>query len=232
MHKLKPHILFTTQLTPKKIMGMRSWNVKIESEPFITFEYFIPALWKAKVPEQVDAWIFTSKKAVKAIKPMIKDLEVPEHIFAVGTKTAQKLEDLDLTVTVPDEYNVAALAKKMKDLKLKNAVHFCGNLKASDLSSLLDKKTKLTSIEVYRTKLTGHEVDMDPYDGVVFMSPSAVESFMMQNTVANSMPVFCIGPTTEEAALRAGLENCITPEYSTMDSLLDSIKNHFTDVIS
>jgi len=232
MHKHKPKILFTTQLTPKKIMGLRSWNMKIESEPFITFEYLIPAMWKDKVPEKTDAWIFTSKKAVKAIKPMIKDLKVPEHIFAVGTKTAEKLEDLDLEVTVPDEYNVAALAKTMKDLKLKKVVHFCGNLQASDLSKLLGKKTKLTSIEVYRTKLTGHEVDMDPYDGVVFMSPSAVESFMKQNTVADSMPVFCIGSTTEEAALEAGLESCITPEYSTMESLLDSIKNHFTDVIS
>jgi uroporphyrinogen-III synthase len=184
-------------------------------------------MWISQLPDDMDAWIFTSKKAVKAIKPAIKDLEIPDHIFAVGSKTAEMLEELNLKVTTPDEYNVVSLAKKMQDLELKHVAHFCGNLKAGNLNKLLGKETKLTSVEVYRTKLATHSVNVEDYAGIVFMSPSAVESFSKRNEVNGSTQIFCIGPTTEEAAQEAGLSNCITPEYSTLDSLMESIQTYF-----
>lgn len=199
----------------------------IESTPFITFEYLMPAMWLSKVPKNADAWIFTSKKAVKAIKPMIKDLIIPNHIFAVGSKTAEKLEELGLEVTIPDEYNAIALAGKMKQLELKEVVHFCGNLKAADLSKLLGDSANLNSVEVYRTKQTAHKINTGDFNGIVFMSPSAVESFSEQNSVTENTQVFCIGPTTEQAANEAGMQTCITPEYSTLDSLMESIQTFY-----
>ena len=226
-NQTKPRILFTTQLTKEKLALLNSSGLRVESVPFITFEYVIPAMWISQLPDQVDAWIFTSKKAVKALKPVINDLEIPDHIFAVGAKTAERVEKLNLKVTTPDEYNVAALAKKMKDLQLNNVVHFCGNLKAGDLNKLLGEDTNLTSVEVYRTKRAPHTLNTSNYDGIVFMSPSAVESFSVRNEVATATKIFCIGPTTQEAAHEAGMQNCITPEYSTLDSLTESIQTHF-----
>ncbi|MDZ7805495.1 MAG: uroporphyrinogen-III synthase [Gracilimonas sp.] len=220
----KPRILFTTQLSEERRTQLEDGKLLIESEPFITFEYLMPALWMDKVPESTDAWIFTSKKAVKAVSPKITDLNIPDHIFAVGSKTAEKLQELGLEVTYPKEYNASALAAMMKDLDLKKMVHFCGNLKAADLGKLLSKDAELTSVEVYHTVLTHHKMDdLDDFNAVVFMSPSAVESFSEQNSVSESQKVFCIGPTTEQTANEAGMMNCITPEYSTMDSLMESI---------
>lgn len=227
INQKKPSILFTTQLKKDRLAALQSSGFSLEAVPFITFEYVIPAMWISQLPDQTDAWIFTSKKAVKAIKPAINDMKVPNHIFAVGTKTAEKLEKLNLEVTIPDEYNVAALAKKMKDLNLKNVIHFCGNLKAGDLQKLLGKGTNLTSVEVYRTKLAPHTLNISNYDGIVFMSPSAVESFSKHNDVDGKAKVFCIGTTTQEAAKEAGFKNCITPEYSTLDSLTESIQTYF-----
>jgi uroporphyrinogen-III synthase len=129
----KPCILFTIQLSEEKRTLLEDGRLLIESEPFITFEYLMPSLWMDKVPENTDAWIFTSKKAVKAVSPKIDELNKPDHIFAVGSKTAEKLEDLGLKVTYPEDFNAFALARMMQDLDLKNVVHFCGNLKAADL---------------------------------------------------------------------------------------------------
>lgn len=228
MMNSKPRIVFTTQLSEEKRGMLENGRFLIESEPFITFEYLMPALWISKVPENTDAWIFTSKKAVKAISPKLKDLKIPKHIFAVGAKTAEKLEELGLKVTFPKNYNVFALAEMMHDLKLKNVVHFCGNLKAADLNKLLGDSVKLTSVEVYHTKLTSHKMnDLNDFNGIVFMSPSAVESFSQQNKIAKNMQVFCIGPTTGQAAKEAGMAHCITPEYSTMDSLMESIQSFY-----
>lgn len=227
INQKKPRILFTTRLKKERLAALQSSGFFVESVPFVTFEYVIPAMWISQLPGQTDAWIFTSKKAAKAIKPVINDLEVPGHIFAVGSKTAQMLEELKLEVTIPDEYNVVALAKKMKELKLKNVTHFCGNLKAGDLNKLLGEDVNLTSVEVYRTKLAPHTLNISNYDGIVFMSPSAVESFSERNEINGTAKVFCIGPTTEAAATEAGFENCITPEYSTLDDLTESIQNYF-----
>ncbi|MEX0845441.1 MAG: uroporphyrinogen-III synthase, partial [Balneolaceae bacterium] len=152
----------------------------------------------------------------------------PKHIFAVGAKTAEKLEELGLDVSFPENYNAFALAEMMHDLQLKKVVHFCGNLKAADLGKLLGDSVNLTSVEVYHTKLTGHKMDdLKDFDGIVFMSPSAVESFSQQNSVSENMQVFCIGPTTEGAAHEAGMQHCITPEYSTLDSLMESIQEFY-----
>jgi uroporphyrinogen-III synthase len=227
MNNKKPSILFTTQLTEQKRSLLEDGKLLIESIPFITFEYLMPAMWLSQVPKHADAWIFTSKKAVRAIKPMIKDLIIPNHIFAVGAKTAEKLEELGLEVTIPDEYNAVALAGKMKQLELKEVVHFCGNLKAADLSKLLGDLTNLNSVEVYRTKHTAHKINTGEFNGIVFMSPSAVESFSEQNSISEKTQVFCIGPTTEQAANEAGMKNCITPEYSTLDSLMESIQTFY-----
>ncbi|MEQ8523683.1 uroporphyrinogen-III synthase [Gracilimonas sp.] len=227
INQKKPNILFTTQLKKDRLAALQSSGFSVEAVPFITFEYVIPAMWISQLPDKIDTWIFTSKKAVKALKPAINDLNVPDHIFAVGSKTAEKLESLNLEVTIPDEYNVAALAKKMKDLDLRDVVHFCGNLKAGDLNKLLGEGTNLTSVEVYRTKLAPHTLNTSNYDGIVFMSPSAVESFSERNEVNGTAQIFCIGTTTEEAAKEAGFKDCITPEYSTLDSLTESIQTYF-----
>lgn len=228
MNDPRPKILFTTQLSGQQRGILENGQLLIESEPFITFEYLMPSLWMPKLPERADAWIFTSKKAVKSISPKIDELEIPRHIFAVGAKTAEKLEELGLKVSIPEEYNAATLATMMQELDLKEVIHFCGNLKAENLAKLLGKSVNLTSVEVYQTKLTGHKMtDLNDFNGIVFMSPSAVESFSQQNAVSEEMKVFCIGPTTEAAANEAGMQNCITPEFSTLDSLMESIQTYF-----
>ncbi|MEX0723706.1 MAG: uroporphyrinogen-III synthase [Gracilimonas sp.] len=224
----KPKIVFTTQLSEEKRGMLENGQFLIESEPFITIEYSMPALWRSQVPEKTDAWIFTSKKAVKAVSPLIHDLGIPQHVFAVGSKTAEALQEMEIKVSFPEEYNAGALATMMQELDLNEVVHFCGNLKAADLAKLLGEEVNLTSVEVYQTKLTGHKMDdLSDFNGIVFMSPSAVESFSKQNSVNENMQVFCIGPTTEEAANEAGMQNCIIPEYATMDSLMDSIEDYY-----
>lgn len=228
MQNEKPRVLFTTQISEQRRTQLEGGKLLIESEPFVVFEYQMPGMWKAQVPQKADAWIFTSKKAVKAISPMINDFVVPPHVFAVGSKTAEKLEEIGLKVSIPEEYNAVALASMMQELDLRKVVHFCGNLQAADLGKLLGEQVELTSVEVYRTKLTNHKMDdLDDFDAVLFMSPSAVDSFSHQNKVPDHIQAFCIGPTTEQAAEEAGIQNCITPEYSTLDSMMESIHQFY-----
>lgn len=228
MSKSVPNILFTADLSGKKLNKYGSGAFQISPVAFISIEYLIPSMWKDSVPDAYNAWVFTSKNAVKAVKPVIDELPVPEFIFAVGPKTARKLEKLSLEVMIPEEFNLEALARKMNEFELKEVVQFCGNLKAGNLEDLLADEVKVTSIEVYRTKLTPQKVDESKFDGIVFMSPSAVESFHKENSINENTPVFCIGPTTKKAAQKAGIRNCITPKQAALDSLFESIKTYYS----
>ncbi|MEX0608590.1 MAG: uroporphyrinogen-III synthase [Balneolaceae bacterium] len=224
-----PKVLFTTDLSAGQQEVLKSTDYSFESLPFITFEYVASEEWKPKMKVNPDTWVFTSKRAVKAIKAVIDSLEKPEFIFAVGDKTARKLEKLSLSPIIPAEFNLESLAERMNNFKLKNVIHFCGNLKSGNLSELLkDKSIDVTSIEVYRTNLNPQKVEESKYDSFVFMSPSAVESFSQKNTLHENSTVFCIGPSTAKALEKAGLTTFITAEESTVDSLAASIQKFYS----
>lgn len=224
-----PKVLFTTTLSDSQKSEVKSNYFTFESIPFISFEYFQYELWKSQLPENYDTWVFTSKRAVKALKPAINSLSIPEHIFAVGEKTAEKLQNLSLSPKVPDEYNLISLANLMDTFDLKNIIHFCGNLKTDNLADLLaDKSVNLNSIEVYQTKYAPKKIDASKYAAVVFMSPSSVESFHQENTLSKQSAVFCIGPSTAKALDENGVLNYKVSEKSTLKSLAESLNNHFS----
>ncbi|MEX0721780.1 MAG: uroporphyrinogen-III synthase [Balneolaceae bacterium] len=227
-----PKVLFTTELSAKQQKLLDSTTFTVTSIPFISFSIIDAKQWQHQVPENYDSWIFTSKRAVEAVKPAINSLLLPDHIFAVGGKTAQKLEELSLSPEVPKEYNLKALAKRMRDFKIENIVQFCGNLRAGDLSEYLEDNMEVTSIEVYRTTFQPQKIEVSEFDSFVFMSPSAVESFHQKNTLNVVSTIFCIGPTTANALEHFGIMNYVMPEKSTLNSLAESIHKFYSNVIS
>ena len=56
---------------------------------------------------------------------------------------------------------------------------------------------ELDEIEVYETILTTHKITFIP-DGILFFSPSGVESYLQENKVEDEN-CFCIGNTTADA---------------------------------
>jgi uroporphyrinogen-III synthase len=96
---------------------------------------------------------------------------------------------------------------------------FCGDLRREELPALLtDNGFRVDEQIVYRTILTPQPAP-DKYDGIVFFSPSAVESFFSVNTVTPDTRMFAIGATTANA-IRTRCDNRVIishrPEKSTM----------------
>ncbi len=63
------------------------------------------------------------------------------------------------------------------------------------------------------------------YDGVLFFSPSAVESFAQRNLFEETT-VFCIGKTTEAEA-RKHTNNIITANRSTIENVIIQVIKHY-----
>jgi uroporphyrinogen-III synthase len=73
----------------------------------------------------------------------------------------------------------------------------------------------LKEVVVYETILTPHKLDFSP-DGVLFFSPSGVESYRKENQIEQEL-CFCIGNTTAEA-LKYATPNIIIANRPTVES--------------
>ncbi|WP_300440993.1 uroporphyrinogen-III synthase, partial [Christiangramia sp.] len=147
--------------------------------------------------------IFTSKNAMKAIEG--KDISI-EKCFCVGDKTAAFASKKGYSVEEKGN-NAKALAEKIISGHVKERFHFfSGNKRREELPGLLKKNCiKFTEIEVYETLLNPKKFESQ-FDGIMFFSPSGVQSYTAQNQLKTT--AFCIGETTASEA-RKHTENII-----------------------
>lgn len=176
-----PKILFTHKIKPKHLDELKRAKFEFADIPFIDVQ--IKDFDAKKIKDiKSDAWVFTSKKAVKSIVKKLEELEIPEFVFAVGSSTSEKLAELGIKALVPKNFTTESLAHEIAKYPIKNAIHFCGNLSDSELGDLLQKEGCLVKkLEVYETLLTPTTVDLSEFDAVVFLSPSAFNSFCKTN---------------------------------------------------
>lgn len=143
--------------------------------------------------------IFTSLNAVKSVVASPKAVSLTHRpVFCVGEKTKTLLEQHGFKVmaVADDGKTLSEIIKTQypgRDFTL-----FCGNLRLPFVPEILaEYASSWNEIEVYRTHLTPQKVNLD-LNGILFFSPSGVESFLKTN-VLNDACCFCIGDTTAKA---------------------------------
>jgi len=224
------HILFTTEADNEHLDLAESLRLNMDVQPFIAFEHLHYLDWSHEIPANTDAWIFTSKNAVKATAPFIKKFDEPEYIFAVGSKTSKALQQIGLEPLIPETFDAGHLAEVILKHPVKEAVHFRGNLGRKELADTLNSASvRLREIEVYITHRITRSVQAGSYDAIVFMSPSAVEAFLQKNTLPEHTPVYCIGPTTASTLKKKTGSDARIPQKSTVEALLKTIAKDISD---
>ncbi|EIJ38467.1 uroporphyrinogen-III synthase [Galbibacter orientalis DSM 19592] len=210
-------ILSTKKLTnPQKELLLKE-NINCFDEDFIKIS---PIEFES--PTVIENAIFASKNAVKSI--LDREITI-KNCFCVGDKTEAYLKKKGFSVT-EKSYQAQALAEQIvRKHSEKEFTLFCGNIRREELPKLLKKnQIKLSEIEVYKTALTSKNM-IRTYDGVLFFSPSAVESFAQRNLFEETT-VFCIGKTTEAEA-RKHTNNIITANRSTIENVIIQVIKHY-----
>lgn len=177
------------------------------------------------LPKGFTHFIFTSKNGVKSFlrnltdKPPLNMSEI--SCFCVGQKTKSFLEVNGLKVIKKAE-NALELANFIaKHYKKERFLIFTGNRNRPDLRRILSKENILfEEIEVYQTRLEPQQYTRK-FKGILFYSPSGVESFTRKNDIGNT-PVFCIGETTAREA-RKHSAHVIIAEEPTVDSAIEML---------
>ncbi len=170
--------------------------------------------------------IFTSQNAVLSILQNPDSAKLKsKKVFCVGSKTKALLEENGFTVEIHTGY--AADLAEIISLMHKNEsfTFFCGNLRRDVLPEMLtEAEVKFNEIEVYQTKLNPQKTD-STFDGILFFSPSGVESYLQQNKLKNET-CFCIGNTTAEA-LSDKTKNIIVANQPTVENTIIQTIHYF-----
>lgn len=173
--------------------------------------------------------VFTSMNAVEAVAGILDGYQPDWQIFCMGFKTRELvIQYFGEASIVETASNAAELAEQIIESAISDEIiFFCGNKRREELpAKLREQEMEVTEIVVYETVENASVVDK-PYQGILFFSPSAVESFFSANKPAPETFVFTIGQTTEKTVKRFCKNQVIVSEYPGKDQLVEQAIQYF-----
>jgi uroporphyrinogen-III synthase len=229
--------IFCTKKLPEALCQKAAQqNIFISSERFISIKTVISKELKDAISHLTEQFnksiLFTSKHAVEIFAQYYLP-EIPSSwkIFCLSGATKRKViscfNEKQIKGTAGNALALSQIILQQKDLK--EAIFFCGNKRRNTLPDILHKNhIALKEFMVYETVLAPHKIRED-YNGFLFFSPSAVESFFSVNKISPDVPCFAIGKTTANA-IRKSVENKVViskkPDKEIMlETVADFFKN-------
>ncbi len=227
-------ILSTRPLEQSLIAQAIANNIEIDSISFIRTEPVKNADVKKRINEifiQSLPVVFTSMNAADAVADYLSGTQPQWNIYSLGTATKNVIsQHFPQSSIISDTDNASSLADKIIMNEEKSLIFFCGDLRRDELPhKLAAHNIALEEIIVYKTIPVSKKTEKD-YDGILFFSPSAVESFFSLNTVSEQTILFAIGSTTA-ACLRQHSDNeIITSDYPGKKNLVEKSIDHFAQL--
>jgi len=216
------NIVSTKKLLPNQKQLLLDANFHLIEEDFIKTTFLSPLLEGLG-----EALIFTSQNAVESIlqHPKCEDLK-SKNVFSVGMKTKDLLTQNGFNVIAYTGY-ASDLAEIISLIYSKESyTFFCGNLRRAILpNTLKENGITFNEIEVYETNITSKKIT-NKLDGILFFSPSAVESYLKLNTIKDEM-CFCIGETTAESLENKKIKNIIIADKPSVENVISDVLEYY-----
>jgi len=213
-------ILSTKKLAANQKQFLLNAGFSVIDADFITIKYLQFALDPIN-----DNLIFTSANAVRAVAnhPDVQQIR-RKPCFCVGEKTAALLDEVGFTV-IEIADNAAELGMLIEQkYTAETFTFFSGNLRLDTLPGwFCEWNVTCNEITVYQTKLT--PVNAAETDGILFFSPSGVDSFLSANEL-NKQTCFCIGETTA-GALKGKTQNIVIANKPSVENVIIQCINHY-----
>lgn len=232
----RPLVFSTRTLSPDLEARLHEAGISLGHDDFIevSHDYNPDTFLKYLNNPDSQARVFTSKNAVYSLQQLANGdtLEIQnKKNFTVGIRATEMLSEFGIQ-TAARAGNAISLAQIIARNKDVEAVDFfCGNKSLDDLPEYLESKGITVHKEiVYKTDLVHHEVETQSFDGIIFLSPTAVYSFFKKNKIDPNIPAFCIGATTSEAIHFRCENQRIPSDEPSIESVVDKIIEYFQRV--
>jgi len=177
------------------------------------------------VKDVIQNVIITSKNGVEALLDNFTKEELNfKNIFCVGRRTKKMIQQKIGPVN-HTEKNAERLAEYLsKEMKGDSVTYFCSDLRLDTLSKILtENKIEVNEVEAYKT-MYSPELVSESIDGVMFYSPSAVNSYLQKNTT--DKVAFCIGASTAKEAQKY-FEKVEVAQIPTVESVIELVNLHY-----
>jgi uroporphyrinogen-III synthase len=233
-------ILSTKILKPSLLEQVKESNVVITEQDFISIKPVLSEELHKHVIDLAATGIqtiaLTSKNAVEVLDMYmhVGDIyyAVDWKIFCLSGATKQAVSDapfLEKNI-IGEAENAADLAKEIIRQDAKEIIFFCGSKRRDDLPGILKKAGIVVHEVVLYETLETPEIVTKDFDGVMFFSPSAVQSFFSTNQLSVHTVCFAIGNTTAEAIASFTNNKIIISESPGQEMLLSSVQFYFQNI--
>jgi uroporphyrinogen-III synthase len=250
-------ILSTKAVGPELVSTAAEQHIDLEHQAFIEVHPRITDALKLRIHEllqqQITA-IFTSKNAVNSIVEHYLHADgksyhggwanLPQtaensyfmpgwyvHCLNGATKDAvDACRNLFMPeATTPDAANIADLVAVRKN-RAEPVVFFCGNIRRDVLPQRLKElNIDFEELIVYDTTET-MPFTTQPYDGILFFSPSAVRSFFSVNQLPPQTICFAIGQTTAGELSQHTSNKIIVSAQQSLNHVVQTAINYFNNI--
>lgn len=230
MQETKRYILCTRPLAKDIILQAAEQHVVIDELSFIdTYPIETQDITdrvKALASQECTV-VFTSMNAVEAVAAQVKEV-ANWKVYCLGTTTKKLIEEkLSSATIIGTGENAERLAERLVDDSVKKAVFFCGNIRRDELpNKIRSDGGEVEEVIVYQTIENPSAVTKE-YDGILFFSPSAVNSFFKNNKVPLRTELFAIGKTTADTLRKYANKKIIVANVTGKQELVQHAIDYF-----
>ncbi|MBI3883093.1 MAG: uroporphyrinogen-III synthase [Sphingobacteriales bacterium] len=225
MQENKITILSTRPIDTPLIQQAAQRGIIVETIKFIRTEPIISDSIKNKINElsnQSLTIVFTSMNAVETVGDYLNNQPAHWKIFCMGTTTNKLVAEIFGASSIAGiANNATALADKIIATNtIDKVIFFCGDQRRDELPQQLS------------THHISNEKINKEYSGILFFSPSAVDSFFSANQANTKTILFAIGNTTANTIQQYSTNKIIISDEPGKENLLEKVMNYrFDDLV-
>lgn len=214
-------ILSTKKLLPNQKQFLLNAGLSVIEADFITVHYT-----PFRLTDIRQNLIFTSQNAVASFLRQDESRQYMDHpVFCVGIKTKEAAENAGYTVEAVADYGEELAQIIVNGYADRSFTFFSGSLRRDIIpDALTNAGIAFNEIEVYQTLLSPYKINA-PLDGILFYSPSGIESYLKENGITDEV-CFCIGSTTAQA-LKDVTGNIVIASKPSVENVIVQCVNYY-----
>ena len=221
----------TRPLVPSLIESAGQHAVEIDTLSFIETMINTDFAVKQEIElaaRQKATVVFTSMNSVEAVTKELGERIPSWNIYCIGNTTRALVEDhFGAAAIAGTAINAAELALLIIENKVAEVIFFCGDKRREELPDLLNNRgIRVHELVVYRTFAVHHSI-VKQYEGILFFSPSAAESFFSTNNLPAETVLFAIGSTTANELRKYTTNTIITGKEPGKENLVNEAVKYF-----
>lgn len=231
------HILCTRPLETSLVAMAKKQGIIIDELSFIETTPIETIDTKQAIKAAVakkSTVVFTSMNAVEVVADYAAKAPTDWRIYCIGTTTNELVKKHFGASAIAGTANSAAeLATSIiKDKSTDQVTFFCGDQRRNELPQMLhDSNIVVNEIMVYKTIAVAHPIDK-VYDGILFFSPSAVDSFFSNNHLPATTLLFAIGATTANQIKTFSANKIVVSDVPGKENLVKKMMEYFSTTTS